>query len=145
MKQLEAAAQASNQLTKAKYKLYYYVPTIPSGNGGSVIKVGKSPGFVFFDNLLPSYNSMAHELGHSLGLRHPSDPASKKQYAGHLRKSVNKATAAGAETHTEPAHSAETANTNIMARDPLNLMGYWLNKPIRTQLRYHQWKSISRN
>ena len=107
------------------YSMYYYVPSsaIPNA-GGSVINIGSTPGFVFFDGGAASYNSMAHELGHSLYLRHPSDPGNTGQFAPHLLTGLSQ---------------------NIMPSDPLNLMGYNPNKPVRTPLRYHQWKTCSRS
>jgi len=108
------------------YAMYYYVPASPAVSqwGGSVIRIGRSPGFVFFDGGASSYNSMAHELGHSLDLRHPSDPSNTRQFAPHLLTGLSR---------------------NIMPSDPLNLMGYNPNKPARTPIRYHQWKTCSRS
>jgi hypothetical protein len=53
------------------YKLYFYAPQNPNA-GGSVINIGASPAFVYFGPGAASYNSAAHEMGHSLGLNHPA-------------------------------------------------------------------------
>lgn len=140
------AAAASRTYAASPYQLLYYVPAaIPSGAGGSVINIGASPGFCFFDTGAASYNSMAHELGHSLGLRHPSDPSVAGQIASRLLASKGTPVAAQAATNTEPAVPARAAHGNIMALDALNLMGYWQDKPVREPIRYDQWKTCARN
>ncbi len=144
---LEAdAKKAKKPFAHAPYQLFYYVPAaIGPAWGGEVLQIGKSPGFVYFDGGANSYNSMAHELGHSFGLRHPSDSSVTGQLPAHLVTSKGSATLAQAATNTEPAVPANGAHANIMALDPLNLMGYWSPKAPREPLRYGQWKSCARS
>ncbi|MEL6621176.1 MAG: hypothetical protein AAFY39_02135 [Pseudomonadota bacterium] len=143
-----AAAGNNTTYTAAPYQLFYYVPTSPARSawGGSVINVGSSPGYCFFHDgaTAASHNSMAHEQGHAMGLRHPSDGGSAGQL-GHLRGTRGQAVTAMAATNTEPAVPAALAKGNVMAADPLNLLGYWSNKPARKPLRYNQWKSCARS
>lgn len=127
------------------YRLYRYIPTGDLTAAGTVINIGASPAFSFMSDSPAARNSMAHEIGHSLGLRHPSDPSSAKQYATHNRATLSTAVPAYAATNTEPATSAESASGNVMANDPTNLMGYWPDKANRKPIRYHQWKACSRS
>jgi hypothetical protein len=127
------------------YRIYRYVPTGGASAAGTVINIGAPPAFSFMSDSADARNSMAHEFGHSLGLRHPSDGASGAQYASHNLASKNHATPAYAATNTEPATSAAQAKSNVMANDPTNLMGYWPDKANRKPLRYHQWKACSRS
>jgi hypothetical protein len=128
------------------YRLYYYIPDYPGGGtaGGRVITIGQSPAFVFFDNPGSSDNSAAHELGHSLGLEHPVHNASRDQFASHNLNTLGQSVSALPATNTEPAVSRANAGSNIMASDPLNLMGYWRTKTAREPIRYHQWKACKR-
>lgn len=134
--------------TPSAYQMFYYVPTTASPDaGGSVINIGASPGFCFFHDSSPaaSHNSVAHELGHSLGLEHPLHNAAQDQFAAHMLASLNTAVVAKAATNTEPAIPAAAAAANVMANDPINLMGYWRNKRVRKPLRYHQWVKCKRS
>jgi hypothetical protein len=128
------------------YRVYVYIPTGRQVNAaGTVINIGASPAFSYFLSAGASENSIAHELGHSLGLRHPSDSSVGSQLPAHLLATKNVATTALAATNTEPAVTAAAAAGNIMAADPLNLMGYWGNKVVRKPIRYAQWKTCSRS
>lgn len=128
------------------YRLYYYIPDPANANaGGSVITIGQSPAFVFFDNSGSSENSAAHEMGHSLGLEHPVHNALRNQFTAHSLATLNVATASIPATNTEPAVAAALPGGNIMANDPLNLMGYWRTKSVREPMRYRQWKACKRS
>jgi hypothetical protein len=127
------------------YRLYWYVPPDSSGILGAVPNIGAAQGFSFKPDSDTSRNSCAHEFGHSLNLRHPSDPSNGGQFAGHILSSRNVDTPAYAATNTEPSTAFRLARDNVMADDPTNLMGYWPDRPSRKPLRYHQWKTISRS
>lgn len=140
------AARAAAPLPRVgAYRLYRYVPTVGCSIGGTVANIGSSPGYTFMADGPRGRNSIAHEFGHCLGLRHPSDGGSAGQFPGHLRSSLNRAVPAWAATNTEPATAAGSAASNVMANDPANLMGYWPDKPNRKPLRYLQWKAASRS
>lgn len=133
--------------------LYYYTPEkIADGVIGSVINVGASPAFTFIDDPTMSYNTSAHELGHVLGLVHPSDTetlrgiARTAQYPPHHLDTLVLKTENMPATNTEPAVPANEggSGTNILASDPLNLMGYWIDFQQAKPLRYRQWKSCRR-
>ncbi len=127
------------------YRIYRYVPTGGCGIAGTVLNIGSSPAFTFMSDEAAARNSIAHEFGHCLGLRHPSDSASTAQYAAHNLASKNKAIPDYDATNTEPATAAAAAEENVMANDPTNLMGYWDDKANRKPIRYHQWKACSRS
>lgn len=84
--------------------------------------------------------TMPHEFGHMLGLAHPSDPRahSQNQIAHHLIDSLDTDTVDIPGTATEPAYSGTEKKSNVMARDPLNLMGYTRRKSSRKMLRIDQ-------
>lgn len=127
------------------YRLYYYIPDPNNPNaGGSVITVGQSPAFVFFDNAGSSDNSAAHEIGHALGLEHPVHNADRDQFPHHCLNTLNRTTTNQPATNTELAVPAGRRGKNIMAADPRNLMGYWTTKTEREPLRYRQWKACKR-
>lgn len=126
------------------YRIYRYLPSGGCGIGGTVLNIGASPAFAFIPESASSRNSMAHEFGHCLGLRHPSDGSSSPQFAAHNRSTLNQATPAYPATNTEPASAAAAAKSNIMKNDPTNLMGYWNDKSNRKPLRYHQWVACKR-
>ena len=127
------------------YRLYWYVPTVGCSILGTVLGIGSRVGFGFAADSTTARNSCAHEFGHSLNLRHPSDGSSGPQFAAHNRSTLNAAVPAYAATNTEPSSAADTASSNVMANDPTNLMGYWDDRPNRKPLRYHQWKAASRS
>ena len=129
-------------IKEEEYYMYFYIPKSARSGGtvGIVIDIGESPGFVFDD--LPNldyYNVLAHELGHSLGLEHPAHNKNKDQFAKHMLDSLNKQVPEGKATNTEPAYKNYKNTFNVMAIDPLNLMGYWWDMPVCKLLRYHQW------
>jgi hypothetical protein len=125
-------------------RLYWYVPAAGAEWGGMVVTIGHAATYVFFADSAAARNTCAHEFGHSLNLRHPSDGASAAHFAAHNRATLNTAVPAYAATNTEPASAANVAKSNIMANDPTNLMGYWPVKAARKYLRYHQWKAVTR-
>lgn len=137
------------------YRLYVYIPTAVSPSAaGSVLNVGSSPAFTYFQSAGASENSIAHELGHCLGLHHPSTQnstntsaasAAKLQFPAHLLATEGNSTTAIPATNTEPAVTAASAKGNVMSADPLNLMGYWGKKIERKPIRYAQWKTCSRS
>lgn len=116
----------------APYRLLYYVNTgafsgiygiVPGGVG-----TGKA-GYAFFDHdIQGSYNTMAHELGHSLNLSHPLHDDDGDEFP--------------------VRHLAGLGGTNVMPLDPWNLMGYNgtlpQRGPNRRDLRYRQWKKCRR-
>jgi len=155
-----AARPASEPKTNpSALQLFYYTPT-KTANGvvGSVINVGASPAFTFLNNPSYTYNTTAHELGHSLGLVHPNDnftgggASQTQQYPPHHTSTLNVATTSMPATNTEPAVpagegglDAQGYDLNILAADPLNLMGYWIDFQQAKPLRYRQWKSCRRH
>jgi hypothetical protein len=126
------------------YRMYWYVPTGGCSILGTVLNIGSKISFGFAADSATARNSMAHEFGHSLNLRHPSDPSSASHFAAHNRSTLNTAVPAYTATNTEPSSATDTAASNVMANDPTNLMGYWSDRPNRKPLRYHQWKIASR-
>ena len=143
----DAAIQARTAAPYARpsaYRLYFYVP--PTANiGGSVINVGSSPAFVFQTPGSAVYTNAAHEMGHALGLTHPAHDGSAGQYPDHLKDTCNDAIPAIPASNTEKAVPATSAESNIMAADPHNLMGYFRPITNTTRLRYRQWKALSRS
>jgi len=127
------------------YRLYWYVPTVGCSILGTVLNIGSNISFGFQPDSSTARNSTAHEFGHSLNLRHPSDGSSGPQFAAHNLSTRNVASPAYTATNTEPASTPRTPRSNVMANDPTNLMGYWPDRPNRKRLRYHQWKAASRS
>ncbi|MFC3527833.1 hypothetical protein ACFOMH_06555 [Paracoccus mangrovi] len=135
--------------------LVYFVHAthLPEANG-SVPEVGRGPAFAYKDysdttvgswGIEDSYAVLAHEAGHAFGLYHPNDPHCA-ELPGHLRASCGQPVSAEPATNTEPAIapegkdvSVERSRVVIMARDPLNLMGYWPEFTEATFLRKGQW------
>lgn len=139
-------ARTTGTLPRAgAYRIYRYVPTAGCSIGGTVANIGSSPAFSFITDGASGRNSTAHEFGHCLGLKHPSDGTSTAQFAAHMRATLSTAVPAWAATNTEPASAVGAAHGNVMANDPLNLMGYWSDKANRKPLRYRQWKTVSRS
>jgi hypothetical protein len=142
----ELAKRTAEPLPRAgARRLYWYVPTVGAEWGGMVPSIGHSATFVFSGDGPAARNTCAHEFGHSLKLRHPSDALSTTQFALHNRSSKNKAVPGYDGTNTEPESLAAAKASNVMANDPTNLMGYWDVKAARKYLRYHQWKAASRS
>lgn len=140
------AARTTAPLARAgAYRLYWYVPTVGCSILGTVLNIGSNRSFGFAADSSTARNSCAHEFGHCLNLRHPSDGSGSAQYAAHILSSRNAATPAYDATNTEPSSAAASASSNVLADDPTNLMGYWSDRPNRKRLRYHQWKAISRS
>jgi len=140
------SARTTAPLARAgAYRIYRYIPTGGAAIGGTVLGIGSSPAFAFIADSAAARNSMAHEFGHCLGLKHPSDGSSGSQFAIHNRSSCNQAVPAYTATNTEPATSSASAKSNIMAKDPTNLMGYWSDKANRKPIRYHQWVACNRS
>lgn len=157
---LEAAATASLAARTAAplaragaYRLYWYVPTVGCSILGTVLNIGSNRSFGFAADSSTARNSCAHEFGHCLNLRHPSDGSSGPQYAPHLLATLNAAVPVFPATNTEPTNAAQAAfvptpnrsSNNVLGNDPTNLMGYWSDRPNRKPLRYHQWKAASRS
>jgi hypothetical protein len=147
---LAAKTNVANRTTGASARagarrLYFYVPTAGAQWGGMVVNIGHPATFIFYADGTPARNTGAHEIGHSMKLRHPSDPSGAAQFAAHNLATINTATLAFAATNTEPASAANPAHSNILANDPTNLMGYWPDKTARKYLRYHQWKAADRS
>lgn len=140
---------------------YYYVPTdviarrngLSNGIGARTVMLFKD----FSDMPAPygpdyAYWTLAHEIGHALGLYHPNH-AGTDQLPAHLTASI------GQTVQPEPATNAEVAVNpgaipdeymaeniiNIMARDPLNMMGYWPVFPEGQYLRKNQWDALRRH
>ncbi|MGG7567784.1 hypothetical protein ACQ5SO_16655 [Rhodovulum sp. DZ06] len=146
----KAGAALDARTTGAKpragaYRIYRYIPSVGCGIGGTVLNIGASPAFTMIPDGDSARNSIAHEFGHCLGLKHPSDGSSGPQYPSHLRDTTGDATPDWPATNTEPAIAARAAKGNVMANDPTNLMGYWPVKADRKRLRYLQWKALSRS
>lgn len=148
------AARTEAPLARAgAYRLYWYVPTVGCSILGTVLNIGSDRSFGFAADSSTARNSCAHEFGHSLNLRHPSDSNSTAQYAAHLLATLNAAVPIFPATNTEPTNAAQAAfvptpnrsSNNVLGNDPTNLMGYWSDRPNRKRLRYNQWKTISRS
>lgn len=140
------AARTTAPLARAgAYRLYWYVPTVGCSILGTVLNIGSDRSFGFAADSSTARNSCAHEFGHSLNLRHPSDGNGTAQYAAHILSSRNAPVPAYDATNTEPSSASDTASSNVLADDPTNLMGYWSDRPNRKRLRYHQWKTVSRS
>ncbi len=129
------------------YRIYWYVPTTGCSILGTVLNIGSPISFGFQPDTPTARNSMAHEFGHSLNLRHPSDPdaATASQFAAHNLLTLGGAVPAYAKTNTEALSIVDTGSGNVLGNDPTNLMGYWDDRPNRKPLRYHQWKAASRS
>ena len=139
-----------------KLALFYFVPSdAPSQFSGTVPDVGRGPSYVLTDlttSIAPfhfgipdTYAVHAHEVGHAFNLHHP-DAEPCYEVPEHLRKSVMQPVAAEPATNTYMAVNptglpiAEERNSkSIMARDPLNLMGYWPVFQHQTALVKGQW------
>ena len=127
------------------FRIYWYVPTGGCSILGTVLNIGSKISFGFQPDTATARNSMAHEFGHSLNLRHPSDPSGAGHFAAHNLATLNQAVPDWPATNTEPSSAADTASGNVLANDPTNLMGYWDDRPNRKPLRYHQWTIASRS
>lgn len=126
-------------------RLYWYIPTAGAAWGGENVSIGHPATFVYFADGLAARNTCAHEIGHSMKLKHPSDGSGAAQFAPHNLATLNNASPAYTETNTEPASGTNPKHSNVMANDPTNLMGYWPIKASRKYLRYHQWKAADRS
>lgn len=127
------------------FRIYWYVPTTGCSILGTVLNIGSKISFGFQPDTATARNSMAHEFGHSLNLRHPSDASGAGQFAAHNLATLNQAVPAWGATNTEPLSATASASGNVLASDPTNLMGYWHDRPNRKPLRYHQWTIASRS
>ncbi len=131
-------------------RLYWYVPDEGAQWAGMVPSIGHSAAFVYKADGPFTRNSAAHEIGHTMKLRHPSDTDGSAQFAHHNLITCNHTVEDIPATNTEPAvvKPTEPDNAkapNVMASDPTNLMGYWYKKPARKHLRYHQWQAADRS
>ena len=143
---MSLAARTAEPLARAgAYRLYWYVPPGGCSILGTVPNIGSNTAFVFEPDSATAQNTAAHEFGHCLNLRHPSDPDATGQYAGHILSSRNSNSPAYDETNTEPSSAKRGKSSNVCADDPTNLMGYWWDFPNCKPLRYHQWKAASRS
>ena len=139
------SARTSAPLPRAgAYRIYRYIVAKRS-IAGTVLNIGSSPAFTFMPDSGSARNSICHEFGHCLGLKHPSDSTSTAQFAAHNLSTLNQVVPAYPATNTELASLVGSAKGNVMANDPTNLMGYWSDKANRKPLRYNQWKTCSRS
>ena len=126
-------------------RLYFYVPTVGGGFNGMALDIGHPATMIFYDTAPAVYSTCAHEIGHSMKLRHPLHDSGAGQFAAHNLATLNAAVPAYAATNTEPASAAAAGQPNVMSHDPTNLMGYWDDRAARIYLRYHQWKAADRS
>lgn len=132
---------------------FSHAERLPLANG-SVPKVGSGPCFSYKDfsdatesgyGIEDTYAILAHEAGHAFGLYHPH-ASECTELPEHLRHSCGQPVLDELETNTEPAiitaGKPVTVSRNsegIMARDPLNLMGYWPVFREQLFIRKGQW------
>jgi hypothetical protein len=126
-------------------RLYWYVPDVGAEWGGMNLEIGHPATFIFFGESVAARNTGAHEIGHSLRLRHPLHDDGAGQFCAHNLATLNQPSPAYPATNTEPASGVVGAKPNVMANDPTNLMGYWPFKAARKYLRYHQWIATDRS
>ena len=152
---LGAFVDAHPSVPRDQMRLIYFVHSthLPAANG-SVPEIGFDPCFAYKDysdttvsgwGIEDSYQVFAHEAGHACGLYHPNDERCA-ELPGHLRNSCGQPVSAEPATNTEPAIipdgkdvTVERNRVVIMARDPLNLMGYWPKFTEAYALRKGQW------
>lgn len=126
-------------------RLYWYVPNVGAQWGGMNLEIGHPATFIFFGESVAARNTGAHEIGHSIRLRHPLHDGGAGQFCAHNLATLNQPVPAFDATNTEPATAIASAKANVMANDPTNLMGYWHDKASRKYLRYHQWIATDRS
>lgn len=148
------------------FTIYIYIPEKMlhplKGNrfvGGRAQGIGQPNSFVYEFGTEDTLTSAAHEFGHCLGLRHPSDEVGADQFPDHHLQTLKEEVDARSATNTEPASEKmkfevltggsqfggdeiQTTTDNVMSDDPLNLMGYWFDSKQAKLLRYRQWKTI---
>ncbi len=134
-------------------RVHYYRPASvrrpPDGTlVGSVSNFGQRDVWIFVDSAGLTENVIAHEIGHIFVLVHPDEPflgnIRRMEYPQHHLDSLGLPIPPIAATNTEPAVGPATALPNVMAADPMNLMGYWIDPAQTEMLRYRQWKNMIR-
>ena len=114
-----------------------------TSTAGAVPGIGQRFGVSFNG---ANYVTLAHEVGHMLGLAHPSGVGgdASGQLAAHLRASLKNPVSAQPKTNTDIAIRSEGAAENVMALDPHNIMGYSEHRSDRSKLRIDQCRACRR-